>query len=122
MSLIFFLILPIGGCLECCVILWDVCYCIVLHCIVVYCIVLSCVAMYHTATSYKPIGSSTTTTTAAAATTTTTTTQFPHNAQGFASTITGQQQAFHLLLNSQLAHCNPQGGSHKRWGERKTCS
>jgi len=67
--------------------------CVLLYCIVVYCIVLSCVALYHTATSYKPTGNETTT-------------QFTHEAQGHASTVTDQQQAPHLLLNT-ITHTLP---------------
>jgi len=46
--------------------------------------------------------------------------KFPHKAQGHASTVTGQQQAPHLLLHT-VTHSLPTV-THTRWGGRKTCS
>ena len=82
---------------------------IVLYCIVLYCRVLHCCTLspgidppaFNNNNNNNNNKNKNKTTTKA-----TTTTQFPHKTQGLDSTVTGQQQAHHLLLNT-ITHSLP---------------
>jgi hypothetical protein len=95
----FFVTLHIQDCLEFCVILCDVCYCVVLYCIVLYCPVLHCSTLPPGKNPLAVNKNNNIIITIIIITTT-------HKAQGHASTVTGLQQAPHLLLTT-VTHSLP---------------